>query len=67
MGVQRPEEAKAAIPEPQPAGGPSYREAKGGDVAGRYRGSLPEPAEASILGTFRRALARFVTRFRGFI
>src|ERR1035441_1705382 len=35
--------------------------------SGRYRGSLLDPAEASILGTFCRALARFVTRFRRFI
>jgi hypothetical protein len=35
--------------------------------SGRYRGSLLDPAEASIFGTFRGALARFVTRFRGFI
>src|ERR1035437_2047340 len=108
------------------AGGPSYREAKGGDVAEpklhsrafflssiitlrrarlirvwyprparwnhastsassrnvagffsgfyipphsprRYLGSLLAPAEASIFITFRRALARFVTRFRGSI
>jgi hypothetical protein len=35
--------------------------------SGRYRGRLLAPAEASIFVTFRRALARFVTRFRGFI
>jgi hypothetical protein len=35
--------------------------------SGRYRGSLLEPAEASIFASFRGAFVRFITRFRGFI